>query len=182
MKMLVNSVILLLFISQTALAEPPSAIHATTEQLKEDIKRVHADAKANVEAFYKGDAETVISLTHPVAIKMMGGKAPAKAAIEQVQAATVKRLNMKIVSFTFPAPPTFIRGEENEFCFVPTLSKISSNGEMVESLNFVIGARRTGTKDWKYTEGSRLNAGNINSLFPDFPSGVEFPQFYRKKL
>ena len=52
----------------------------------------------------------------------------------------------------------------------------------VESLNYQFGIRAIGTSKWTYIEGSRINKQNVRTLFSDFPSDYEFPEFYRKKL
>jgi hypothetical protein len=145
------------------------------------IKRVQDDVRKASSAVYNNDVETSLSFTHKKIIEMMGGYETAKKLTSE---ALVKFAAIGITreSLDFPSRPKFFKSEINEFAFVPTLSVISSNGQKFESLNYQLGIRNLNSEDWKYVEGSRLNKQNVTQIFPDFPTDVEFPQIYRKKL
>jgi hypothetical protein len=145
------------------------------------IEKVKNDTTRNIKAVYAGDVATVLSYTHPVVIQSMGGKEQAKKTLTGVLSIFEEK-NMKLVSLGFPEPPIFIEGNENELVLIPTLSVISVSEQLVESLNYQFGVRPKNSADWKYVEGSRITKENVRYFAPDFPDGIEFPKFYRKKI
>ena len=88
----------------------------------------------------------------------------------------------RVESLSFPRPPDFIETDREVFAIVPTLMVLERGGQRVESLNYQFGVLDPDSVEWKYVEGSRINAGNVRSLFPSFPSEYDFPEFYRKRL
>lgn len=152
---------------------------SSTETNEAKTARVQKDVRRMVAAAYEGDVETIIDFTHPKILQMMGGVATARTAMQEIFDKGAS-LGLKLDEMTFPSEPTFLRGSDNEFVIVPTLSKITAKSKRAESLNYQFGARRIGRTDWKYVEGSRVNKDNVNKFFPDFPKDYEFPQTYRK--
>jgi hypothetical protein len=94
----------------------------------------------------------------------------------------MQKNNMKLESLSFPVEPTCLPGTSRQFIIVPTLSVIESGGQRFESLNFQLGASESGDGQWTYVEGSRVNAENVQVLFPGFPRDYRFPPIYRKRL
>ena len=150
-------------------------------QTERDARRVQEDVKSLVDALYGGDVETVLRFTHPKIIAMLGGKATSRKAVEDA-VLTLRNAGMRLESLAFPKPPEFLAGGGRRFAVVPTLSIISARGQRIESLNFQLGILEPGSTDWTYVEGSRIADQNVQTLFPGFPTGYEFPPFYRKKL
>lgn len=150
-----------------------SAVEPEAETVQQDVVRMNR-------ALYSGDAKTLIRYTNPKLIEMLGGHAQAEQALKQGAMQLVGR--MSVESLDFPTPPTFFESAESRFVFVPTLSVVSVQGQRVESLNFQLGARSKTGEQWTYVEGSRITHENVRTFFPDFPEGVEFPKFHRKRL
>lgn len=157
--------------------EPDSA----TDELPSDDDLVQRDVRKMVNAVYQSDVDIALSYTHPKIIDLMGGTGQARSALETAFS-KFQTLNMKLESLAFPEAPTFLKTDVNRFVIVPTKSIILANGQRLESLNYQFGIQEHGTNTWKYIEGSRINNQNVRSLFPDFPSDYDFPEFYRKKL
>lgn len=145
------------------------------------VEKILNDVKQIVNSVYSNDVDTVISYTHKKIIEVMGGKETAKKLTTE-SLAKFAAMGMSIKALEFPSTPKFIQSSENEFVLVPTLSVIEANGQKIESLNFQLGIKELSSDDWKYVEGSRINKQNVNQFFPDFPTDVEFPQTYRKKI
>ena len=148
---------------------------------RETAAIVQADVRRDLTAIYAGDVATVLQYTSPTIIEELGGASQAGPALQkildQIQAA-----EMKIESLNFPEPPVLTNSAARDFAIVPTLLLISSKGQRVESLNYQFGAKPRGQTNWTYIEGSRINADNVRTMFPDFPAGVAFPKTYRKKV
>lgn len=164
-------------------APDANATSNTTEvhivDLSANDAQVQADIRAIAKAGYEHDVPTVLKYTHPKIIAAMGGQTQAESTMETFFA---KIGPMKLKSFKFPEAPTYLETDRNYYVIVPTLSIMSLNGQRVESLNYQLGMRKKDAVDWKYVEGSRVNQGNVRSLFPDFPPDFKFPEFYRKRI
>jgi len=164
-----------------ALAAGAAAQPAAQAPIAEETNQVQGDVASLLRALYRGEVDVVLRYTHPEGIRAMGGPEAARSATEQAVRQMVS-IGMRLESLSFPRAPDFIEGGGRRFVVVPTLSVLSANGQRVESLNFQLGALDPKTRAWTYVEGSRVNQENVRSLFPEFPSGYVFPEFYRKKL
>lgn len=145
------------------------------------IASVQGDVQSMVRALYEGDLAKVLDFTHPTILKVLGGREQAMALLETSMSPLLER-GMRIESLSFPGPPEFIESAGSVFAIVPTLSVMAMGDQRVESLNFQFGVLDASTDSWRYAEGSRINSGNVRSLFPDFPDGYRFPETYRRRL
>jgi hypothetical protein len=132
-------------------------------------------------AVFEGDIDTIVRFTHPAVIELAGGEDALRRTLKDA-VQTFASAGMKLESLKFPSVPTFLEGGGHRFVIVPTLSVTLVNGQRVESLNFQIGWFDAAASQWKYIEGSRVNADNVQQLFPGFPQDFEFPSIYRKRL
>jgi len=157
-----------------------TAVAAPTDSA-EEVRIVQADVRSLLNAVHTGDIDTLIRYTHPKILVMLGGESNARTALKEAMAKT-REVGISLESLAFPAEPTFLRGDKHEFVIVPTKSIMTAMGQRVESLDYLFGAREIGTAKWTYVEGSRINSGNVRSLFPDFPSDFAFPLCHQKEL
>jgi len=145
----------------------------------QDAPAVQRDVRRANDALYSGDVDTLLLYTHPRIIELMGGEQRARETLKE----SLKIVSeMRVEKLSFPDAPRFFEGQDNLFVFVPTLTIINLKGQRIESLNFQLGIKKQGQGNWGYVEGSRVNDSNVRSMFPDFPPGIEFPKFYRRKL
>lgn len=165
-------------VTNLALLSNPSAPQGPESA---DIEAVQADVRRNFNAVYAGDVDTVLELTHPKIIELMGGASQARAVLEKMLR-EFKSSGMKLEVLTFPEKPSFAKSDAHDFAIVPTKSTIVVKGQRLESLNYQFGVRERGAAKWTYIEGSRITAANVGTFFPDFPSNYQFPRVYRKKL
>jgi hypothetical protein len=155
----------------------PDTLPAETES-----EIVQGNVKAMLEATYAGDVDRVLKYTHPRILELMGGQEASRAAITAALA-SITRLQLKVDNLTFPRSPKFFKGANHRYVFVPTLLVLSvAGGQKLESLNYQLGILDPGSSQWRYVEGSRVNQSNARQLFSDFPTDIEFPPLYRKKL
>ena len=177
----------LILLLVTCLLSPLVAIaqdnHPSVQRdaLPAEIETVQSDVRRIVNAAFEGDIDVMLDYTHPAIINAMGGRITARqtlrGVIQQVQA-----LNMSLVSFSFPADPIFVLGEEFRYVVVPTMSRIAVNDGELDSVNFQFGIQNQRTGAWVYFEGSQLSDEILASLFADFPTDFVFPETYQKKL
>lgn len=143
--------------------------------------RAQADVRLIVQSLYAGDIGVVLKYTHPAVVKLLGGQAAARRAMEGA-VALLRKNDMKIESLSFPSAPTCLTGGGRRFIIVPTLSVIAAGDQRIESLNFQFGVFESDGTGWTYVEGSRVNGENVQILFPGFPRDYQFPQVYRKRI
>ncbi|MFY9344887.1 MAG: hypothetical protein WAT39_20505 [Planctomycetota bacterium] len=142
---------------------------------------VQRDVEHLVKSIYAGEFDVVVAKTHPVILEWIGGAAKAR----ELMAAAVEPMLAKgihVESLRFPQPPEFVRTERAAYSIVPTLMILTIGSDRVESLNYQFGVLEPGASGWLFIEGSRVNGGNVRSLFADFPAGHTFPQFHRRRL
>lgn len=147
----------------------------------EELQQVQKDVKQLAEALHRGEFDTVLRYTHPAIIDLHGGYIATQTVLERGMKPIIAE-GLALDSFTFPGPPDYIEGEARRYVIVPTLSVISFRGQKVESLMFQFGVLEPGAVRWTYFDGSHLKPELLESLFPDFPAGYEFPKTYRKRL
>ncbi|ANM28388.1 hypothetical protein ABI59_00225 [Acidobacteria bacterium Mor1] len=152
-----------------------------TSALAGDAETVQADVRKIADAAYQRDVETTLAYTHPKILEIMGGPEGARKVMNDLfnQMGDIK---MTLESMTFPDPPQFIAGAENEYVIVPTLSVVSVGGQKLRSVNFQFGSRPKGGSGWKYVEGSRVSPQLLAALFPDFPADHKLPEVARERM
>lgn len=171
-----------LFVAMTVciacLAAPP----IRADDASKHTASVQKDVEWLLRATYDGDAEALLRHTHPKVIELLGGVENARPVLE-ASLAVVQKLDMKLLSLTFPEPPRFFKGDSSLVVFVPTLIRLSArDGRTFESLNFQAGSLEKGESGWKYVEGSRLHPSNIAIFFPELPPNTEMPKTYRREV
>ena len=145
------------------------------------VAETQADVQSIVKAVYEGDVNVTMKYTHPTVIRLQGGEAAARRALEKA-IGFIRQSGLSLESMTFPSAPICLQGKGRTFVIVPTLSIIAAGPQRFESLNFQVGVREPSSHEWKYVEGSRLDDRNIAILFPGFPSSYKLPSIYRKPL
>ncbi|HKP55695.1 MAG TPA: hypothetical protein VJV78_03180 [Polyangiales bacterium] len=158
-----------------------ATVRAQSNRPLDPVKQVQRDVESNIRSLYRGEVDLTLRYTHPAILRLLGGPEKARSTLTQI-IAQIAKSEMKIESFSFPRAPEFFEGGGRKYVFVPTLMIVSANGQRAESLNFQLGILEPGTTDWKYIEGSRLTAENVQTFLPGFPKDRPFPAFYRKKL
>jgi hypothetical protein len=154
--------------------EPPPPAPAPAPVTESD--RVQALVRSLVEAIHAGDVDTVLALTHPVAIEKLGGAEAARAALVDMLPEVRKA---KVVELTFPAPPEFVEGTENEYVLVPMHTVFDLRGVVFDSRSFQFGVRpKRDAEGWKFVEGPRVR--DLLDEFADFPKDHRLPENWMK--
>lgn len=175
-------IILLCLLSTIQWATRQSDVIADdAESTKKESERVQLQVRAIQTAVYKGDIEGVLKYTHPKVIDALGGPEKTREILHDVLKGFLAK-GVRMDEFKIAAEPTFVQGTTHEFVIVPTRAIIGIGETRIESSNFQLGIKPLGKGDWTYVEGSRINQGNVNSWFPDFPKDVALPKTSRKKI
>jgi hypothetical protein len=132
-------------------------------------------------ALQNGEIEFLLNHTHDNVISLMGGREKAHSYLMNFHK-QMKAKNMDLGAITFPSEPIFISGTAHDFVIVQTKAMLALNNKDIKSLHFQFGAKKKGTKHWKYLDGSKLNKAVLKSWFPDFPKHTSLPKNIKEIL
>ena len=155
-------------------------INVYGQELSEsDVQKLHQDIENIYVAFENGDASIILANTHPSIYTLVGSK---EAFGEMMQNA-VKQLNeagVKFLSSELDAPTRLYVAGDEELCFVPRVYVMEIRGTKIQSVGFMIAARKIGSDEWKYLDGSGLREDQdmLWQFFPALDRGVELPPNY----
>ena len=149
----------------------------------EDTKHLLERALKIKAAFDKGDADTIIEMTHPSIYALTNGKEGfeklTRGAME-----LVKSMGITIIESSLGTPTrTYVSGTVT-VCFIPRISVMSVQGKKVKSIGFLIAARNRDNEKWLFLDGSglRKNPTLLKSLFPGLPDDVKLPENRLEKI
>jgi len=149
----------------------------------QDQKALLKDANRIKTAYEKGDADTIIKLTHPSIYTIAGGKD----AFDNLTRTAIKRLKdvgITMSDFSLGTPsPAYVSGTTT-VCFIPMTSIISAQGGKARSTSFLIAARENGQKQWLFIDGAGLRAHPeaLKTFFPGLPDDVKLPENQLEKI
>ena len=102
---------------------------------KTKIELVQSNVTEINQSFYVNkNTKTVIKYTLPKIIEVMGGEEQASKTITQILK-KMESTGMKLKFMKFPKEPTFFKTKNYEYVIVPTLTHITAQGKVAESLN-----------------------------------------------
>lgn len=134
-------------------------------------------AQASQDAFDKGDADTVLALTHRSIVKLVGSEEKLEKAMRQA----VKEFSGKfpVISREWGEPsPLYVAGTE-EICFLPRTTVIQGSEQRVRVTGYIVAGRKRGTGDWLFLDGAGFKEKPeiLWQLFPELPRGIVAPPF-----
>ncbi len=161
----------------TVIAQSLLFLSITTAQETKPVHDFEADIKKIVKSTTTGDADFVISMTHPAIFKVAGGKEGFEATTKQV-IAMLQEQGFQIESHECGKPTEIHDAGDQEICFIPQKSVMSFGDKKVKSENYMIAARKKPDGKWLYLDGSglRQNPDALWMLFPDLPKSVKPPK------
>lgn len=138
-----------------------------TETVKGQVKKI-------MDATVAGDYRTVLDLTHPKVLEMMGGK---ETALKEVE----KGMNMlKSQGFTFKVKdigsPAIVKSEKEHYSVTPFVMIVTGLGKKVTSSSALIGVSADAGKTWKFINLESQGEKGVRTILPDLPASVVIPK------
>ncbi len=131
-------------------------------------------ARRCAEATVKKDFEEVVDLSHPAAIKVLGGRTRAikliKEQLEKSEKDGVKLLSVKKVGL----PEKIYPSKTAHYCVVPIAFQIMIDEKMSYLKTALIGISIDKGKAWKFVDIS-LGEEAVRKFLPELPADLEFP-------
>jgi hypothetical protein len=142
----------------------------------EDAKLTAARKQAQEcgEATVKGDYKKLVEMTHPSAVKSVGGKEKMIDLLEKSMA----ELKSKGFAFTsFKADPVQSSATKGGslYCILPSTLKIKIDQRNITQRSYLLGISSDGGKTWKFLEGAQGEPG-LRKLMPEIPKDLKFPE------
>jgi len=164
-------------------------IFTTSLQANEDLpeaekKAIVADAKMMMTAFQGGDAELLISKTHPAIYKLMpGGDEEAFKKMMLQAAKQIMETGVKFEGLKFEEPDKVYKSGKDSLCFIPMKTVMTVKDMKIASSSFLIAAKGE-AGEWKYLDGSALGTSPemLWTFFPDLPRDIKIPEVKMEPL
>lgn len=162
MKRYITRILLLALICPGfAYAQPTAEALATVQRLLEAVR--------------KGEARTVVNLTHPKVHELVGGREKMLSVLtDAFQSAKIA--GHKLDQVVIGQPSAIGRDGEQVFLFVPYIG-VSSNKERSTTIEaFYLGISADAGDTWRFVDGSRMDQQNIKLFIPSYSGTPPFPR------
>ncbi len=133
-------------------------------------------------ATLSGDMETVIDLTYPALIDLIGGRKKMVAVMERITE-DMKANGLTFSTYDVGEPGNFQSEGGNTFTVVPTKLEITSADTRIVTDNFLLGISPNGGRSWTFIEGGGLKDKKaVEKVLPKLPVGLRLPPVNEPKL
>ena len=154
------------------------ASYVPTAYAEDNSKVAAAKAKADevAQAVFASDYSTVVDLTYPNLVKIMGGRdkmiAKMKAEMDQN-----KKEGITLTGFTVVAPSKIFTNGQNDFAILPTTFEATASGVTVIAKSYLLGISADAGRTWGFIEGNGLHDPAVRAkVLPELPDGLELPK------
>ncbi|QIF04514.1 hypothetical protein [Roseimicrobium sp. ORNL1] len=148
--------------------------YETTPPPTVDTKALVAKAKALQAAFDSGEVESLIASVHPAIFNIVSREEFERVARQSAESIADE---VTTISQVWGEPSAIYSSGQDEVCFLPRESVLEMSGRRVNSKGFWIAARKKGTNEWLFLDGTglRRNPELLWKLFPNLPKDIEVP-------
>jgi hypothetical protein len=150
------------------LAAPPAGL------AEEPAETARKQAQQAGDATRKKDIDTLLALTYPPVLEMMGGKAKAKEIIVKGMA-DMEKDGFRIGPTTAHRGEQLVKVKDTLYCVVPLDMEISAPQGRLRSRSFMLGISRDGGARWTFVSGSQLTPEMMRKLFPEIGEKIKMP-------
>lgn len=143
-------------------------------QADDRIKTAHEQADRWVKAVIDAKYETVVDLTHPTFVEVLGGREKMIETMEK-GLARMKSMGITMKDSKADEPEKVYEAGEALYCLVPTTNKIEIPQGTLTSKSFLLGHSKDKGVNWTFIDGAP-GAEKIRELFPDIPADLKLPE------
>jgi hypothetical protein len=152
----------------------------TADSLSQDptADTVKALVRKMVNATAEGDYKTVIEMTHPKLVEMMGGK---EKALSEVGKAMEMIKNAGMVFTVKEIDTPTLAKKKNELYSVTTYGmQIRGRGKKITLKSAIVGVSSDGGKAWKFINLDKEGEQGVRDMMPDLPKELKIPKQEQK--
>ncbi len=131
-----------------------------------------------LQATVKGDYETVLDMTLPRVVNMMGGK---QAALKTVNE-QLKKLKESGVYFEMKevGTPTFAKADQDIYSATPIGMVLKGGSKNVTVNSAIIVISEDGGKSWKFINMDATGEAGLRKFLPNLPKDFKLPKHEQK--
>ena len=144
---------------------------ADTATIKQAVK---AKTEEINKALIKGDFAKIADLTHPNAVKLLGGREKMIAVMESgIKDMKAKGFEFRSVKIYDPSDP--VSAGTDLFVVVPFEMEMKIPGGKARAKSFVIGVSSDQGKSWTFVNGD-LDIKKVKQVLPNLPKELKLPE------
>lgn len=157
-------------------SKPTSANASRPSAQAKDYPKLKLQANELVEASNRKDFNTVVSLTYPKLVEMVGGREKILDSINQGMK-EAEAQNVKILSFTLGEPGEVISVERQLLAIIPSTMKLKVPEGTLTGQSFLIGVSEDGGENWTFVDASGgMDREKLKALFPAAADKLKIPE------
>ena len=145
---------------------------AQTEDHSGQIRKGAGDVGA---ALLAGNYGTVLDLTYPAIVEIMGGREEALGVIEK-QMTVIREKGISLTSYKVGDPSEIKAGGSELFAAIPTTLEMKAPQTKIVAHSYLVAVSSDQGKSWFYADGSNLTPELMNTVFPKFPKELKLPE------
>ena len=142
---------------------------------EEVLQTMKAKAEEVGRAIVAGDQKTVVDLTHPKVVQMMGSRDGMIILLERT-AREMKSRRTFIRSVEFEEPVDMQGWGDELFGVVPFTLEMALGDRRAMQKSYLIGVSSDGGKTWTFVDGAQADRAMVQRLFPNFPNKLRLPE------
>ncbi|MFT3881036.1 MAG: hypothetical protein QM703_15410 [Gemmatales bacterium] len=157
-------------------------IACMTSTLASQDTAMAATVKGNVQkmmdATCSGDYKTVLDMTYPKVLEMMGGK---EAALKEIEGA-MKSIKAQGITFGVKGveTPTVAKGGKDYYSVTPYSLVMSVPNKKITLISAVIGISSDEGKTWKFINLDDKGEKGVRDMLPNLPADMKIPKQEQK--
>lgn len=144
-------------------------------QTDDNSGQIKKGAGAVGAALLAGNYGTVLDLTYPAIVEIMGGREEALGAIEK-QMHAIREKGISLTSYTAGEPSEIKTGGSELFAAIPTTLEMKAPQMKIVANSYLIAISADQGKSWFYADGSNLTPELMKTIFPKFPKELKLPE------
>src|SRR4051794_28061312 len=159
---------LLCFVILLSLCSVSARGDVHTRLIKETAERTN-------KALVAGDFATVVDLTHPKLVELMGGRAKMIATI-QATVAQMKGQGIAFKSASIETPADAIAAKNGQlFAIVPFSISVSIPIGIARQKSFMIASSTDKGHSWKFVDAGNVDPATLKQVLPSLPPSLKLP-------
>ena len=144
------------------------------------LEAAEAQGRRSAEATEKGDYETVLDLTHPKIVALIGGR---EVALRRMRKEYESGEKMGIAFDSVRVDPATDLNESKDglFCLVPMTLRLKFRGKILAKTSALLGVSIDGGKTWKFVDATKGEA-ILRKILPEIPEGLKIPKYEKAAI
>ncbi len=136
-----------------------------------------------VDGFRKGDAETVIRMTHPSIYGLAGDKEAFEAMVRDAMK-SIKETGLEVQEARVGEPSRTWQAGKETICFVPVSLVFSLKDKKIRGISYYVAVKGGASNEWLFLDGSGFKGQPeaLKQILPGLPADVVLPEIRQEPV